>query len=193
MNKIKTIIIILFSLFIFNSCQKGNDNNVVEISTNEQQLKGIKMYNFYRNDGSLEKTLEYINLCGKQYLNQGFYFNKSKDTLFDKSNFYELNVEKHTLNINETSKITIKYEPLLKNSVSGLLLSKDNIDIDFCNLKNSKLDTIFFVDNKIEFYQSFKNKGKKILGGFILEVDKNLNNKIYDERKVYLTIPFEVK
>jgi hypothetical protein len=186
-------IIFLFVLFIINSCQNDRGNNVIEISTKKQQMEGIKMYNFYRKDGSLEKTLEYINLCGKEYLNQGFYFNESKDTLFDKSNFYKIYIEKKVLNTNEVSKIIIEYEPLLKNSVSGLLLSKDNIDLDFCNLEKSKLDTIFFIDNKIEFYQRFKNKGIKRLGGYILEIDKNLNNKIYDERKVYLTIPFDVR
>ena len=151
-------IIFLLILFFFNSCRKEKTNNILEISTEYQKSKGIKIYNFYRNDGSLEKSLEYINLCGKEYLNQGYYFDKNKDTIFHKSNFYKISVEKRILKTNETSKITIKYKPLLKNSVYGILLSNENVNLDFCNLENSKLDTIFFVDNKIEFYQSFKNK-----------------------------------
>ena len=185
--------VFLFILFVTISCQKEKRSAVVEISTNEQKMKGIKMYNFYRDDGSLEKTLEYINLCGEEYLNQGIYYDTNKDTVFEKSNFYQLNVNKNILKISDSSKIRIKYKPLLKNSISGLLLSRDNVDWDYCNLNGSKLDTLFFVDNEIEFYQTFKNKGKKTVGGYILEIDKDLNKKVYDERKVYVIIPFEVR
>jgi hypothetical protein len=185
--------VFLFILFVAISCQNEKRSAVVEINTNEQKMKGLKMYNFYRDDGSLEKTLEYINLCGKEYLNQGIYYDTNKDTIFGKSNFYKIYVQKNILNIGDSSKIKIKYEPLLKNSISGLLLSRDNVDLDYCNLNSSKLDTLFFIDNEIEFYQAFKNKGEKTVGGYILEIDKDLNKKVYDERKVYVIIPFEVR
>ena len=190
--KIKLKIILLLFSFLY-SCKSDKQNNTIEISHIKQNPEHIEKYSFYRDDGSLDKTLEFINLCGKKYLNQGIYFTKNKDTIFSKSNYYKLIIEKNEIKLNELTKITITYKPLLKNSVSGLLLSKENIDLNFCNLNKSKFDTIFFVDNKIEFYQKFKKRGKKNIGGYILEMDKELKNKTYNERRVYLSISLEVK
>ena len=178
----------------FFSCTKEKKE---KITIQGVRKEGNLKYNFYKKNGKLNKTLEFINLCGKKYLNQGWYFNNSSDTIYEKSNFYKIIVEKNILKTNETSKITIYYNPLLKNTVSGLLISNQNVDLDYCNLNAAKLDTIYFVDNKLQFYQSFKNKGKVRIGGYILEISKilknNDNRNEYDERKVYLNITFEVK
>ncbi|WP_423740190.1 hypothetical protein V8245_07565 [Flavobacterium columnare] len=176
------------------SCKNKDENNTKEKIGNN--IKNGK-YRFYKKNKQLYKTLEYINLCGEQYLNQGWYFNKNLDTLYENSNYYKVSVEKNILKPNEKSRITLSYKPLMKNSVSVLLLGDKNIDDNFCNLKEMKLDTLYFVDNKLEFYQCFKSKGIKKLGGYIFEI-KKLKNKVnnhsvYDERKVYIKIIFEVK
>ena len=69
------------------------------------------------------------------------------------------------------------------------LTAKEQLD-----LKNKKLDTLYFVDNKLEYIQAFKSKGAKKVTGYILEITKELRvDKKYDERKVYFTLNFTVK
>ena len=93
----------------------------------------------------------------------------------------------------EESKVTMVYKPLLKNTVSGILLCREN-NIEYCDLKSKKLDTLYFVDNKLEYIQVFKSKGAKKVTGYILEITKELRvDKKYDERKVYFTLNFTVK
>lgn len=185
---------LILSILIVASCKKNDEND-----TKGQVHDGIKTgkYKFYKKNGDLNKVLEYINLCGKEYLNQGWYFSKNLDTLHDNSNYYKISVEKNILKPNESSNVIIKYKPLMKNSISVLLLGDKDIDDNFCNLEKMRLDTLYFVDNQLEFKQSFKNKGIKNIGGYILEI-KKLKNKInnhdvYDERKVYLKVPFDVR
>ena len=195
MTKMKTCIYSLFFIMLF-SCNE-NEHEIENITKPEEKKEGITKYNYFNKDGKLNKTLEYINLCGKQYLNQGWYFNANSDTLYDKSNYYKIEVEKKNLKPYETSKIKITYKPYLKGSVSGILLSRKNIKPDYCDLNYEKLDTIYFVDNKLVFQQGFKSKGNKIVGGYILEMkkEKKMVNKknVYKERKVYFKIHFEVK
>lgn len=175
------------------SCKRNDDENK---KINYDSIKSGK-YKFYNKNGELDKELEYINLCGKKYLNQGWYFNKNLDTSYDKSNYYKIFVERNVLKPSERSRIIIKYKPLMKNSISVMLLGDKNIDDDFCNLNKMRLDTLYFVDNKIEFVQSFKSKGNKNIGGYIFEIKKLNkkinNNSVYDERKVYFKIPFVVR
>ncbi len=189
-------ILYLIVVFIFCSCKQETKDKRVNITTKEEKEKGVLKYNFYRQNGDLDKTLEYINLCGKNYLNQGWYFKNNTDTIFERSHYYKIFVEKKTLKTMETTKITMFYKPLLQNTVSGILINK-NIDVDYCNLNMVKLDTIYFVDNRLEFYQGFKNKGKTNIGGYILEMSKKSikkeNKNQFNERRVYFNISFEVR
>ncbi|WP_306353315.1 hypothetical protein [Flavobacterium sp. '19STA2R22 D10 B1'] len=185
---------LLLLMLCVSSCKEDKNDDIQNIS--DAKIKNGK-YKFYKKNGELDKVLEYINLCGTQYLNQGWYFKNNMDTLFGKSNFYKISVEKSILKSDENSRIIIKYKPFMKNSISVLLLGNKNIDDNFCNLAKIRLDTLYFVDNKLEFNQSFRNKGTKMIGGYIIEfkkVPEKINNhNVYDERRVYFKIPFEVK
>jgi len=149
---------------------------------------------YYNYNGKLEKGFEYIILNGQQYTNQGWYIDNNNDTILAKSNFYRVSVEKKNLKLLEPTKIKIFYKPLSKNAVSGFLLSKEkSMKDDYSNLDEHKLDTIYFVDNKLEFSIGFKDEGNKNIGGYILEVNTDTTPKgVYSERKVYLSIPLEV-
>lgn len=181
--------------FTLISCNGNKENTSEGISNKEEKNRGITKISYYDDSGKLEKTFEYINLCGKRYLNQGWYFDRNGDTLFDKSHFFKVEVEKKVLSTGEQSKITISYKPLLKNTISGFLISKEKlIREDYCNLDEQAVDTIYFVDNKLQFSIEFKDKGHKNLGGYILEISKELApDGIYSERKVYLSIPLDVE
>ena len=57
--------------------------------------------------------------------------------------------------------------------------------IHYCDVENKKCDTLYFVDNKPEYTQSFKYSGQKKVTGYILEITKELRaDKKYNERKV---------
>jgi hypothetical protein len=189
----KYLYLLLISVLV--SCKKDNANATLEVSRPDEKSKGITKISYYNDKGKLDKTLEYINLCGKKYLNQGWYFDGNGDTLSKKSNFYKLEVEKNVIKYGDSSKVTLIYNPLLKNTVSGFLLSREyRLQNNYCNLNEIEVDTLYFVDNKLEFYAKFKNKGKRNIGGYILEVSEEIRkDRKYSERKVYLTIPFEVK
>jgi hypothetical protein len=172
------------------SCEKEK-NGVVDVTTKADKENGIKRLSFYEK-GTLNKTLEYVNLCGKDYLNQGWYFSAKGDTVASKSHFCKIDIDKHVLKQLEKVKIRMTYKPLLKNTISGILLCKEN-NIDYCELENKKCDTAYFVKNKLQLSLRFKNKGKVKVTGYVLEVSDKLTNGKYDERKVYFTLNFNVK
>lgn len=140
----------------------------------------------------MKKTFEYVNVCGKDYLNESWHFNENGDTIKKKSHFCKIKIEKSVLKPLKESKVTIMYKPLLKNSISGILLCREN-NINYCDIENKKLDTLYFVDNKLEYFQTFRNKGVKKVTGYVLEIKRELTaDKKYDERKVYFTLNFTV-
>jgi len=162
------------------------------VSSKSDIQNNIKKRNFYR-DGKLKKTLEYVNVCEKEYLNQGWYFNENRDTIEKKTHFCKIKIHKKSLKPEELSKVSMTYKPLLKNSVSAVLLSKEN-DLSYCDLENKKFDTLYFVDNKLQYLQSFKSAGNKKLTGYVLEITKELRKDgTYDERKIYFTLNFKVQ
>lgn len=188
----KNSTLLTFLIIVINfSCGEKQDE-IVDVSSKVDKENGVKKMSFYEK-GKLQKTFEYVNVCGKDYVNEGWYFNKNGDTIETKSHFYKIKIEKKILKPLEESKVTMIYKPLLKNTVSGILLCRED-NISYCDLENKKFDTIYFVDNKLDYIQSFKYSGKKKLTGYVLEITKELRaDKKYDERKVYFTLNFTVK
>ena len=92
MKKIFCIIVIVS---IIVSCEKKVKS--INISSLSEKQNGITKFNFYKKNGKLEKTLEYIDICGNKYLNQGWYFNDHEDTLSNKGNYFKIYVEKKIL------------------------------------------------------------------------------------------------
>ena len=179
-----TLLIALFSC-------KNEEEKIVDVSSETEKQNGILKREFYEKE-KLKKTLEYVNLCGKDYLNQGWYFKENGDTIENKSHFCKIKIEKNVLKQLEKTKVTMIYKPLLKNTISGILLCREN-NIDYCELDNKKCDTAYFVNNRLDLSLGFKNKGKVKVTGYVLEVSGKLKNGKYDERKLYFTLNFNVK
>lgn len=192
MNKIFYI----FIFFLLLSCKQDKKIFIKEITSIKEKREGIKKYNFYEND-KLIKTLQYIDLCGKKYLNQGWYYNDRGDTIDKGSNYFKVSVSENLLKEYDSTKIAFFYKPILKKSILVLLICREDVS-NYCEIdKHSQFDTLYFNnDNKLEYYQGFQNIGKTNIMGHIIEVSSELkkvnNHNVYDERKVYFKIPFEV-
>lgn len=182
----------------------GNDTLLIKnfekgkIRSKGKFYKGQKVHiwEYYSENEKKEKVFEYINLCGKQYTNQGWYFNHNGDTLIKNSNFYKLNNFSNKIKHNEALAFQMFYKPILENSNSFICLSP-LIEEDFCNINNVTLDTIFAVNsnNIFDIHVSFSKIGNRNLRGFITEYTKRTvsnDSAEYNERKVYFDIPLTI-
>ena len=159
-------------------------------------LKTLKVgkWKYFSTGKEISKILEYVNLCDKQYLNQGWYFDKVGDTINNKGNWLEIKYKKK-ISINEEVQINFKYFSYLTKNPTLVVCFSTKIDEKFCNLDKVKLDTMIVQSNKFETKFLFDKKGTYNLRGFIeehnnLEID---NIKDYKIRRVYFDRLFIVK
>lgn len=169
-----------------------------KLSSMGKYLKGKKVqkWKYFNTEGSIEKTFEYIDLCGTQYTNQGWYFNKDGDTLLKNSNHFKiLNLKRH-IGQNEVLNIKMIYDPLFENNSQSFICMSPKIQSDYCNISTVKLDTVYSYNNSFEIPVRFSKKGAKNLRGFVTEFRTGQTNKDpaqYNERRVYFDIPIIVK
>lgn len=153
--------------------------------------KKIGKWKYYENN-KVAKIFEYIIICGNQYTNQGWCYDKYSRIIKKESNYYTLKKINSKYRIGEKIIIEIKYNPILnEKSISSLFISPD-IDKNYCNIDIVKLDTVFSEKNKFTFTVGFKKKGTKYLRGYINEVFNDTINKRNGERKVFFSIPIEI-
>jgi hypothetical protein len=188
----KKIILLLSILFL--SCTE-NKQTEIEVTSVKEKKEGKKVFEYY-NDDVLEKKLEYINLCNKLYLNQGWYYNKKKELDFERSNFFQATIGKTKLKVNDTTLVKFYYKPTIKNSIRVLLLCQKKID-NYCEITTCKhFDTLYFKNNRLDYVQSFAKPGKRNIGGYILEISRTMEKKkgkdFFKERRVYFKLPFEI-
>jgi len=109
--------------------------------------EGQKVGKWINYIGDTTKVYEYLNINGKEYLNQTWIKNQNGDTI--EGNYYQLSL-KDTVFVNEVITLRLFYkEPIISlNSEIILLLPKSNeILADFSNINQSKLDTIFSLEH----------------------------------------------
>lgn len=155
-----------------------------------KQKKG--KWRYYDNDGKLIKVIEYVDLCGTQYTNQGWSYDRSGKVIEKGSNYYTLKTKRSQCKINEVINMDIHYQPILSIKSITFLCMSPKIKQDYCNLNTEKLDTLFSENNNFNFKLSFSKVGKKYIRGFIKEIyyDKNIDQT--SERIIYIDIPFNV-
>jgi hypothetical protein len=168
----------------------------------------IGKWSLYSEDGILSEVLEYIDLGGEEYLNQGWHFDKKGDTIIGKGNYLQFKFSKDTVAIFEPVKIlAFLKEPLLSfDSDVFICIPKgalDEVNVDFSNLPNVEWDTLPSVKNEkivkdyemynlhVSFGLEFNKPGIKHVRGFLLESNEiEPNGKSKDsfdmkERKIY--------
>lgn len=176
---------------------KNSDTNFVKIFNNGKiyaignsyNKKKVGKWNFYNKD-KLSKTIEFINLCGNQYTNQGWdYINK------EKSNFYEIKGLKSMYRKNENIFVQIDYHSLWKNESFSIFKFSPFTKDDYCDIDLIELDVIKSENHKFILKVNFSKSGKKILRGYINEFKfvKENNKKFTLERRMYIEIPIDIK
>ena len=164
-------------------------NGKIYASGNSYNKNKLGKWNFYK-ENKPSKTIEFINLCGKQYTNQGWdYLNK------EKSNFYEIKGLKSMYKRNENIFAQIDYHSLWKDESFSIFKFSPYAKNDFCNIDLNKLDIIKSENHKFILKVNFSKSGKKILRGYINEFKfvKEYNKKFTLERRMYIEIPIDIK
>jgi hypothetical protein len=158
----------------------------------------VGLWKFYK-DGNIDKVFEYINLCGEQYLNQGWYYDGKGKLLYENTNYYEVQDYKPTLSVGEKTDVKIYYKRLLRTqnekqeNILGFCLVKDTISNYCYSLKNENIKCLYDITkDTIEFEFSSKNVGKFYVTGFIRENYEDKETGTTGNRDVFISIPFEV-
>ena len=147
-------------------------------------------WKYFKKNGNLDKVIEYVNVCGKQYTNQGWFFKNGKDTIKEFGNYYRIKIPKFAKQ-NQVFKFTIYHKPIIALNPDLMLCIGAKVDKNFCNLEKTKIDTAYGDNNIIPVEIIFSKKGKKNLRGFIKEYYKVKDSSA--SRLIYVDIPIIVK
>eukprot|EP00388_Colpodella_angusta_P009195 GDKJ01024615.1.p1 GENE.GDKJ01024615.1~~GDKJ01024615.1.p1 ORF type:complete len:278 (-),score=4.10 GDKJ01024615.1:181-1014(-) len=149
-------------------------------------------WRYYDKDGKLIKVIEYVDLCGTQYTNQGWSYDKAGNVIEKGSNYYTLKTKRSQFKTKEVINMDVHYQPILNRKSITFLCMSPKIKKDYCNLDKEKLDTLFSENDNFNFKLSFSKVGKKYIRGFIKEIyyDKKIDQT--RERIIYIEIPFNI-
>jgi len=168
----------------------------------------IGKWSLYKQDGKLSEVLQYINLGGEEYLNQGWHFDKKEDTIVGKGNYLEFRLSKDTVDMYEPVKILVNLKEPLLSYKSDVFISipkgaLSDVNQDFSNIQEVEWDTLPSIKNEgilnnyekynlyVSFGLEFNEPGAKHIRGFLSENKKIEPNEIskdsFDmkERKIY--------
>lgn len=175
--------------------KKFKNNFIESIGESTAQAKNIGVWKYYNQKGKLIKKQEFINLCGKEYLNQSWEFDNGK-MINDKGNHYKILLKKKEYFVGEPIQIAFFYTPILGNDSRNLIYLSPKILPDYCNIKKVHLEKWYSDNRKIVGTVTFKSKGIKNLRGYIQEFFYSKNkskNEEYLSREVYFTVKIIVK
>lgn len=173
-------------------------NNILDSEGKYYSNQKRGKWKYYKKNGSLDKIFEYIDLCGKQYTNQSWYFNEKGESIkkFGYGNHYALTMQKNNYKVNEVISLKLKYKPLLFKNSNSIICLSPYIDKSFCNINKIKLDTVFSNDHNFNVLLQFSNKGNVNLRGFIKEFYNSSDPKdtfVSAEIFIYFDIPIKVE
>lgn len=169
---------------------KNYQHNVLASEGKFYKDMKIGKWKYFKADGNLDKVIEYVDVCGSQYTNQGWYFKNGKDTLKNLGNYYNFKIPARVVQ-NEPFKFTIYHKPIIAANPNVLLCIGNGVDKSYCNIEQTKIDTIYGVNNTISLEIIFSTKGDKNLRGFIEEYYALKDSSA--SRLIYIDIPIHVE
>ena len=168
-----------------------------KLHSSGKELNEIKVgkWKFYTNN-KISSEIEYINLCNKEYLNQGLFYNTQGKIIKEKSNYFQLSNKKKSYKRNENIVFHVKYNSIWGNqSLSSAIIGTELLD-NYCNIKEIKLDSILSKEHLFKFNFIFSKKGNKNIRGYIREfgfIEEVKDDFVFQERKVYFDIPVVIE
>lgn len=189
----KTFFLLILSLFLF-ACNTEKKQPTKEVSKEKEEYysngslkskgltrkdgKPIGLWEYYDEQGNIERIAEYIEVQNKSFLNQDWVINNEGDTINSKSCYYNLLLEKDTISLNEPIKAKIDMTaPFFKGKYSEtyVIIPKDysvNFNKDFSNIEQVDLDTIYNLEFNPELKEKLElttNWGKTVIFGRYFE------------------------
>ncbi|MQP51355.1 MULTISPECIES: hypothetical protein [unclassified Flavobacterium] len=161
------------------------------------ELNRIKVgkWKFYTNN-KISSEIEYFNLCNKEYLNQGWFYDNQAKIIRDRSNYFQIIDKKKSYKKNENIVYHVKYHSIWeKQSLSSAIIGTE-INDNFCNMKEVKLDSILSKEHIFKFNFIFSKSGNKKIRGYIREfgfIEEVKDDFVFQERKVYFDIPIVIE
>ncbi len=158
----------------------------------------IGKWKFYKKNGKIDKIIEYINLCGKSYANQGWYFDEQGDTIKKDGNYYEIKFFPKKIKKNQKILFEITYKPIIyiNSEVLFCFDTENKATRDFCNIHQLKLIEAYKSSDILKINITFESSGKKNVRGYIKEFFNKRPTKqdsaTYGERFVYFDMPIKV-
>ncbi len=194
-NKVDYKVIFKTKEDVFVKYYDPKEKLICEGNTTKKMRNG--KWKYYRENGSLDKVIEYINLCGQQYVNQGWYFKENGDTIYRKSNFVNIKISNGNFKINEKHEFKFSYKKILGPKSEFMLMISPDVDDKFCNIEKINISKQYSKVNQIIAKIGFATAGKKTLRGYITEFQDSIISgekmpKIA-ERRVYFQIPIVVE
>jgi hypothetical protein len=189
-NKIESIIYL-----------KNNDTKLVKKFENDKLVsKGIIKNNqkngkweFYKN-GKISKIIEYIDLCGIEYLNQGWVYDDNGKLNLNESNFVEISNLKKIYRIDEPIMIKMKYNSIWNVNSTSVVQYHIKVDSNFCNLEKIKVDEKTSKNHFFDLKIGFDESGKYNVRGVIIEKNNEVDmNRKSNVRELYFDIPIMIE
>ena len=194
-NKVDYKVIFKTKEDVFVKYYDPKEKLICEGNTNKKIRAG--KWKYYRENGSLDKIIEYINLCGQQYVNQGWYFKENGDTIFRNSNYVNIKIDNGNFKINEKHEFKFDYKKILGPKSELILMISPDVDDKFCNIEKINMSKQYSKVNQIIAKIGFATAGKKTLRGYITEFQDSIKTREkmpkIAERRVYFQIPIVVE
>lgn len=168
--------------------ENGQISHVGEFFNNQK----IGKWTYYKKNGNLERIFEYKTINGKQYTNQGWYFDAKGDTIKQYGSYFYLKPIPKSIKLTETVDLNFKYKPLLAVNADVVMYTSTKINADFSNLDTVHLNKVEFFENEATIKMSFKSKGKKNMRGYI-EESITTPDGATNSKNTYFDIPIDVK
>ena len=175
---------LLALIFILIGCKKNDQGTPIQEIVLNDTLTGkgqlidsleIGYWKYYNSEKRLIGISEYKIVNNKSYLNQEITFDALGDTIYEKSSYF-------TFSFREDNKVDIKFKKLFNEDSYSFFLYSNNIDSDFRNVDNIKLDTIYFKGDRITVELQNNN-----LRGLIKEI-KFTSDSTFMDRDIYVDI-----
>jgi len=183
------------------------ENGILKSEGKKVFNKKINYWKYYHSTGELSDYLEYLNINKKEYLNNRISYNKKRDTIFGKSNFYILKTVKDTFKTNQLIRFNLFVAaPFFSNDSEVLAFIPKNLlsdfDSNFSNFENIEVDTIVNFKNDgifhknlsdnaplnriIGFDLSFSKAGIKHVRGYIEENNNNSSRLLFFDKTIVI-------